>query len=483
MKQLTCELCGSTELIKQDGFFVCQDCGCKYTLEEAKKMMLGSATASGNNEKIEKYYKLARTAKEEEDTETAIKYYTLIREEDPESWEAKFYSAYYEAMESTVSESYSACVKLGKIAPSVLSSIKTNEPSDKHFEYAHEVALKIDNIAPMFLNGGSEKASDEVPNLAMIWGDQLAEKFNYIPQIVDDAVNFCKNDVKVIIETYGTGEEEIDNLVEKYSAKIKTYDIGYQVPKSNISVHTVLSPNQAIVEILNVGHTDFTVLPLVPVPVERIVAGPDSAGGVSVQLRLKNISGKTIEYATLYVTAFDQVGNPAECSINNEATRALSITGPIEAGSDSGKLIFETVWYNPTITSVRMHSMIVEYTDGTKEKYLHNEYDLGANATSDANPDEQLVNLTVMRNERKTTIIGYTVTCVLDSQIRFQLGYMETATIPVKPGTHRIDFEFKGQALVPAKCKTTSDFEVEGNTRIELTRDAVWGGFKSKIIK
>ena len=39
MKQLTCEMCGSTDLIKQDGFFVCQTCGCKYSVEEAKKMI------------------------------------------------------------------------------------------------------------------------------------------------------------------------------------------------------------------------------------------------------------------------------------------------------------------------------------------------------------------------------------------------------------------------------------------------------------
>ena len=37
MKRLTCEMCGSTDLIKQDGAFVCQTCGCKYSIEEAKK--------------------------------------------------------------------------------------------------------------------------------------------------------------------------------------------------------------------------------------------------------------------------------------------------------------------------------------------------------------------------------------------------------------------------------------------------------------
>ena len=35
---LKCELCGGTNLVKQEGFFVCQHCGAKYTVEEAKKL-------------------------------------------------------------------------------------------------------------------------------------------------------------------------------------------------------------------------------------------------------------------------------------------------------------------------------------------------------------------------------------------------------------------------------------------------------------
>lgn len=40
MKRLTCEMCGSTNLIKIEGLFECQDCGTKYSVEEAKKMMV-----------------------------------------------------------------------------------------------------------------------------------------------------------------------------------------------------------------------------------------------------------------------------------------------------------------------------------------------------------------------------------------------------------------------------------------------------------
>ena len=39
MKQLVCEMCGGTDWAKEDGMFVCQGCGMKYSAEEAKKMM------------------------------------------------------------------------------------------------------------------------------------------------------------------------------------------------------------------------------------------------------------------------------------------------------------------------------------------------------------------------------------------------------------------------------------------------------------
>lgn len=39
MAQLTCELCGGTNFVKRDGMFVCESCGTKYSVEEAKALM------------------------------------------------------------------------------------------------------------------------------------------------------------------------------------------------------------------------------------------------------------------------------------------------------------------------------------------------------------------------------------------------------------------------------------------------------------
>lgn len=48
MKVLVCEMCGSNEFIKQDGLYVCQSCGTKYTVEEARKLMIeGPVTVTG----------------------------------------------------------------------------------------------------------------------------------------------------------------------------------------------------------------------------------------------------------------------------------------------------------------------------------------------------------------------------------------------------------------------------------------------------
>ena len=49
MTKIQCELCGSTDIMKEEGFFVCQHCGCKYSLEEARKMMIeGKVDVSGS---------------------------------------------------------------------------------------------------------------------------------------------------------------------------------------------------------------------------------------------------------------------------------------------------------------------------------------------------------------------------------------------------------------------------------------------------
>lgn len=111
MKQLTCEMCGSTDLLKQDGVFVCQSCGCKYSVEEAKKMMIegtvdvsGSTVKVDNTDKLHSLLVLATRARKENNTDEAQKYYEMAMLEAPTNWEPAFYSAYYSILNSSISE-------------------------------------------------------------------------------------------------------------------------------------------------------------------------------------------------------------------------------------------------------------------------------------------------------------------------------------------------------------------------------------------
>lgn len=89
MKAIVCELCGSNEVIKQNGVYVCQHCGTKYDPEEAKKLMV--EVTIDNSAKIQNLYKLARRAYEESNYEDAANYYQQIAMEIPNDWESNFF--------------------------------------------------------------------------------------------------------------------------------------------------------------------------------------------------------------------------------------------------------------------------------------------------------------------------------------------------------------------------------------------------------
>ncbi len=97
-------MCGSQDMVKQDGYFVCQFCGTKYTVEEAKKLMIeGTVEVHGtvkvdNSDSYNKNLQNARRAYEINDWGNVEKYYSLIEQENPNNIEAAFFSVYGKAM-------------------------------------------------------------------------------------------------------------------------------------------------------------------------------------------------------------------------------------------------------------------------------------------------------------------------------------------------------------------------------------------------
>lgn len=133
MKKLVCELCGSDDIVKQEGCFVCQQCGTKYSIEEAKRMMMeGGDAAPGitvkvdNTSFVERYLQNARRAKAKEDWEETEKYYNMVEQNEPTNIEAVFYSAYGKARTSLISEDYYKKEAVFRVLQNTISVISDN---------------------------------------------------------------------------------------------------------------------------------------------------------------------------------------------------------------------------------------------------------------------------------------------------------------------------------------------------------------------
>ena len=94
MKAIKCELCGSNEVIKQDGLYVCQNCGTKYTVEEAKKLMIeGTVDVKGTvtvdkSQDAKNLVQLAKDAIDSVNGEEAYSYSNRALETDPSNADA-----------------------------------------------------------------------------------------------------------------------------------------------------------------------------------------------------------------------------------------------------------------------------------------------------------------------------------------------------------------------------------------------------------
>jgi len=159
MSKLICEVCESTDFVKQESMFVCQSCGLKYSTAEAKKMMSGGAdgttgnAAVGNADKMNSLYQLARRARDENNTEKAAQYYEQILPEDPNSWEAMFYSTYYAAIQKWRNDDKgSALASLKNCIGNVIDIINRNG----EYNAVEEISKRIIEICAVFYEANGE---------------------------------------------------------------------------------------------------------------------------------------------------------------------------------------------------------------------------------------------------------------------------------------------------------------------------------------
>ena len=110
VKAIVCEMCGSNDVVKQGGVYVCQNCGTKYDPEDAKKLMV--EVKVDNSEKTKNLYSLARRSLSDKNYQDAANYYQQIAVEVPYDWEAYFYNVLCKARTCKIKEVPSALMSV-----------------------------------------------------------------------------------------------------------------------------------------------------------------------------------------------------------------------------------------------------------------------------------------------------------------------------------------------------------------------------------
>ena len=93
MKRLSCELCGSNDLVKENGLFVCQYCGVKYTVEDMKKMMVEGTVVIDTTKEQENLTTMLEVALAAKNYDEIYVNSSKLLEKNPDKWEGWYYKA------------------------------------------------------------------------------------------------------------------------------------------------------------------------------------------------------------------------------------------------------------------------------------------------------------------------------------------------------------------------------------------------------
>ncbi|MFA5449084.1 MAG: hypothetical protein WC292_01400 [Clostridia bacterium] len=191
---------------------------------------------SNNGFDYEKTLLLARAARSEKNAEDTKHFYDLIRMEDPNNAEAKFFHAYYRLLDGTKGGIEIAYKDFCNAMTPIIGLIAKS--SDTLTEKAELLAIIFDKIKglPSFVNRiqNDIKASAIYTCRLSIttlyaFGDEIEKFFSSHTSIMDTAVKAWKDGVYWQQQWYGVGVDK--SFLQKYVAKIRKIDPSFTLPK------------------------------------------------------------------------------------------------------------------------------------------------------------------------------------------------------------------------------------------------------------
>ena len=262
-------MCGSTNLLKDDGVFVCQNCGTKYSVEEAKKMMSGEGSADTAEEletnvkktaksssKLKNLYEIARRAVDTGDTDAIIKYYDQILTREPNSWEAYFYTALYRALRTADQNIVAAADSLINCMDNFVKLAKDHVASEEEETTPIvDIYARLTLLANMFndnVKSNYDALDDSAKDACMQTYIDCANAAARIVYALGDSIEeFYREDPPTMMLAAGAWKCAIDihnsylaclenkdmniEIMNEYITKIKAIDSSYETPEFKTS--------------------------------------------------------------------------------------------------------------------------------------------------------------------------------------------------------------------------------------------------------
>lgn len=232
MKKLTCELCGSTDFIKENGVFVCQSCGCKYSIDEARKLMNESivqvegVVKVDDTDKVATYKEIAINAYNSGNTKEAYQYFLKVLEINPTDYQSIFYKGMCRGWETSL------------LKPHVAEAVNAYHQAVKYIPDDISKATKI-----TFVN--------DLISLMSAWFDKAQQNFFNVE-------DFYQSNSDIFYQYMGVGEKVIkyidgfmDVIINSSSAKLleeagELYCSACEALCTNIIIWTDYSKDRAI---------------------------------------------------------------------------------------------------------------------------------------------------------------------------------------------------------------------------------------------
>lgn len=279
MKAFVCEMCHGNQLIKQDGLYICQFCGTKYSAEEARKLIIEGPIKIDYSEEIAKLYEVARRAKNTGNSEHAQKFYEKILVKDPSSWEANFYAVYYQSVNSKVGEISIAASRITNLESDVLQLLKDSSPDKAVWKAAvKEISESLVALSDLLFQAAKEHYHDIAYQIRPRYSQEYMRNCNAAREILytfsDLLITMFKEpsikrfaipclekgfEQHRYILMYFNDKKTLRRVTKEYQAKIQALRTSLQSNKtSNFtnktnSVHTPIT----VVEIIKIFQTNL----------------------------------------------------------------------------------------------------------------------------------------------------------------------------------------------------------------------------------